>query len=164
MLKLKNVLLSAFLIACLALLAGCQAPEPAAPAEPAAPDYAAEYCPMLDTVFEVWNSKDYPALHAIMTDDFVRDAPDQNTQGKEEHQAFMEGIHATYPDFKIVSRERAYAENLAFVHWIVTGTEAASGNAVEVSGISLMTIEGGKFTSEAVRFDMAALQAQLAGE
>jgi hypothetical protein len=142
---------------------GCQqAPQPTAPA---APDYAAEYGPTLDAFLQVWNSKDYAQLDAILTDGFVRRAPDQGADGREAMKAFMQQVHATYPDFQIVSKAAAFGPDLAFTQWTVTGTYTAEGaepRAVEISGATLLRMAGGLISEEHVFYDTAALAAQTA--
>lgn len=143
-------------------LAACQAQAPA-PVAPAAPDYAAEYGPLVDAFFEVWNSEDYAKLDGIMAEGYIRRAPDQNADGREAMKTFMQQVHAAYPDFHIVRNEAAYGKGLAFTQWTVTGTFTAEGAEpakVEVSGATMLRIADGKVTEEHVYYDTKTLDAQ----
>jgi len=143
-------------------LAACQAQAPA-PAAPAAPDYAAEYGPLVDAFFEVWNSEEYAKLDGVMDEGYIRRAPDQNADGREAMKAFMQQVHVAYPDFHIVMNESAYGKGVAFTQWTVTGTYTAEGAEpakVEVSGATMLRIAGGKITEEHVFYDTKTLDAQ----
>lgn len=159
-------------LAALALVAvtACQphaehaAPEPAAPA---APDYAAEYGPVIDTLFEVWNSRELDRLDGAMAADYQRVAPDQNADSLEGMKAFMTQAWTAYPDFAITSNERAYGPGIAFVEWTVTATdsgEGGSGNPIEVSGTTLLRFADGKMTHEIVYYDTATVMRQAGGD
>ena len=143
-------------------LAACQAQAPA-PAAPAAPDYAAEYAPMMDTMFEVWDARDYAMLDGLLAANYVRRAPDQNADSIDELKAFMQQVHATYPDFHIVMNQAAYGKDVAFAEWTVTGTFTAEGAEpakVDVSGATMWRIAGGKLAEEHVYYDTKTLDAQ----
>jgi len=152
----------AVLAVALATLAACQ-PQAPAPAAPAAPDYAAQYAPLVDTFFEVWNAEDYAKLDGAMAASFIRRAPDQNADGIEAMKAFMQQVHAAYPDFHIVMNESAYGKGVAFSQWTVTGTFTAAGAEpakVEVSGATMLRIADGKIAEEHAFYDTKSLEAQ----
>jgi len=149
----------------LVTLAACQQPAAAPPqaTAPAAPDYAAEYGPMIETFFAVWNDQDYAKLDGVASADYIRRAPDQNADGLEAMKAFMQQVHVAYSDFHIVDNEVAYGDGFAFTQWTVTGTYTAEGAepvAVSVDGATLLRIAGGKITEEHVYYDTASLEAQ----
>jgi steroid delta-isomerase-like uncharacterized protein len=142
--------------------------EQAETTEPA--DATAELETAANTFIEMWNTKNYDLLDTAMTADFKRHAPDQGAQGLEEMKGFVSQVHAAYPDFHIVIDESAYGENLAFIHWTVTGTHSgegsvpATGKSVEISGITMLKFQDGMITDEIVHYDTASLQAQLETE
>ncbi len=142
-----------------AALAACQPPA----AAPAPPDYAAELGPKVDTFIGVWNSQDYAQLDGVASPEYIRRAPDQNADGLEAQKAFMKQVHATYPDFHIAVDAIAFAKNLAFLQWTVTGTYTAEGaepKKVEVTGATLLRFADGMITEEHVFYDTAALNAE----
>lgn len=149
-------------IALVAMVACQQAAEPPA-AAPATPDYAAEYGPKVVAFLQVWNSKDYSQLDGITAESFIRRAPDQNADGREAMKAFMQQVHATYPDFRIVSNAIGFGPDVAFTQWTVTGTYTAEGaepRKIETSGATLLRFAGGLITEEHAFYDTAALAAQ----
>jgi len=146
-------------------LVACQQTAAAPPqaAAPAAPDYAAEYGPLVDTFFEVWNDQDYAKLDGVAAADYIRRAPDQNADGLEAMKAFMQQVHVAYSDFEIVDNEAAYGDGFAFTQWTVTGTFTAEGAEpvpVAVDGATLLRIAGGTITEEHAYYDTAGLEAQ----
>lgn len=145
----------------LVVTVGCQ--PPAQPPAPAAPDDAAEHGPQVDAFLQVWNTKDYAQLDGILAENFIRRAPDQDADGREAMKAFIQQVHATYPDFHIVSNAVGFGPDLAFTQWTVTGTYTAEGaepKQIETSGATLLRFAGGQITEEHVYYDTAALAAQ----
>jgi len=91
-------------------------------------------------------------------------APDQNADGVEGMKTFMGQVHAAYADFHITIEESAYAENLSFIHWTVTGTFAPEdGEAIEVTtpGITMLRFADGRIIHEIVYYDTAAMAEKL---
>jgi len=152
------------LIAAFAVLAtgACQAPAP--PAEPAAPDYAAELSPAFNAFIEVLNTQDYSKLEGVFAPNFRRIAPDQNANGPEEMAAFIRQLHATYTDLQIVLGESLFGENLSFNQWTVTGTatlEDGTEAVIETPGVTMVRYADGMITEEWVYYDTAAMMEQL---
>jgi len=165
-LGIRNTIVTGLAFAGLFVVVACQ-PAAVQPAAPAAPDYAAEYGPAIDAIFEAWNMKQYDQLDSVLAADFRRIAPDQNADGPEGLQAFMAQTHAAYPDFAITANQRAYAPGVAFVEWTATGTdsgEGGSGNPIEVSGATMMRFADGKITHEIAYFDTATLMRQVGAD
>lgn len=135
-----------------------------------APDREATLAATVDALEEVWNSGDYDRLDTILAADVRRDGPDQDAEGIEAMRQFMEQVRTTYAPFQITFDDVAYGEDLAFVHWTVTGgspveSGAESGAGVEQSGITLLRFdESGRITDEIVHFDTAALESQVGSE
>jgi steroid delta-isomerase-like uncharacterized protein len=151
--------------------AACQQQPVTEQAETTEPvDITAELEAGANTFIEMWNTKNYDLLDTAMAADFKRHAPDQSTEGVEAMKEFVSQVHAAYPDFHIVVDESAYAENLAFIHWTVTGTHSgegsvpATGKSINVSGITMLRFQDGMITDEIVHYDTASLQAQLETE
>ena len=156
------------LIAGVTLIAtvACQAPAPELSSEPV-PDYAAQLGPAADSFIEVWNTRDYDKLDAILSADFRRRAPDQNADGPAAMKDFMRQVHRTYPDFRIVTDETYYDEDVALRVWTVTGTNTGegafppTGKSIDVTGMTMLRFAGGKITEEVVFYDTATVTEQL---
>jgi hypothetical protein len=147
----------------LAAVVGCQQAAQPPTAAPATPDYAAEYGPKVEAFLQVWNSKDYAQLDGIVAESFVRRAPDQNADGREAMKAFMQQVHATYPDFRIVANAVGFGPDVAFTQWTVTGTytpEGAEPKTIETSGATMLRFAGGLIAEERAFYDTGALAAQ----
>lgn len=136
--------------------AACQTPTPVA----TAPDHAAELSPAFDAYIEAWNTGNYEGLEDVFAADFRRVAPDRSLNGLDEQIEFMQEVHATYPDFRIVPGETAYLENLSFNQWTATGTvtlEDGTQTPIGVDGLTMVRYADGKITEEWVYFDSAQL-------
>jgi ketosteroid isomerase-like protein len=151
----------------IAVIAAVSACKPPAPPAPAAPDYAATLGPVVDKLFSVYNTRDYSQLDSIVTADFQRTAPDQNAASPAEWQAFVEQVHKAYPDYHLVMGESAFAKDLGFVRWTVTGTNTgdaatkATGKPVNVTGLAMYQFRDGRIAREYAYFDTGALATQL---
>ena len=118
------------------------------------------------TWIEVWDSADIDKLDAIATSDYKRTAPDLNTNSLDELKAFIQQVHATYPDYRITNDGIVGGPDGVFVQWTVTGSdtgrgEDATGNSLRVTGISRYQLVDGKIASELVIFDTGAVLTQL---
>lgn len=159
------------------LVAACQtADEPATenaseeqPAEETASN-TVDHAAAVETIFAVWNSKNYDELDAVLAPDFRRRGPDQNAESLEEMKDFMRQVHTAYPDFHIEMKESAYDGDVGFTHWKVTGTHSgegsvpATGKSIDLDGATVLRFGDGLITEEIAYFDTAALQAQLGVE
>ena len=152
------------LIAAIALIAtvSCPAPAPEPP-----PDYAAELGPAAKEFIEVWNTRDYDKLDAIMSADFRRVAPDQNADGLAAMKDFMRQAHSAYPDFRIVAEETYYQKDLVLMVWRVTGTNTGegafspTGKSIDAKGMTMLRCADGKIVEEVVFYDTATVTNQL---
>lgn len=128
-------------------------------------DRKAELASTIDGLEEVWNTGDYDRLDTVFAADFRRDGPDQDVEGLETQQAFMESVRTAYSGFRIEFEETAIDadQDLAFVYWRVTGT--AGDRSVDVPGMTLLRFDdAGRITEEIVLYDTATLQSQVASE
>lgn len=118
------------------------------------------------TWVEVWDSAEVDKLDAVAISDFKRTAPDQNADSLAELKAFILQVHETYPDFSITNDGMAAGPDGTFVQWTVTGSdtgrdEGATGNSLNVSGISRYQFVDGKIARELVIFDTGLAMNQL---
>ncbi len=118
------------------------------------------------TWIEVWDSAEVDRLDAVAISDFNRTAPDQNANSLDELKAFILQVHATYPDFNITNDGMAAGPDGTFVQWTVTGSDTArgaeaTGNSLNVTGISRYQFVDGKIARELVIFDTGLAMNQL---
>lgn len=145
----------------------CQAPAPP-PQEtaPAPPDHAAELAPVAEGFMEAISTGELDRFDELMTADVKRIAPDQNVEGLEAMKEFFTQVRGSYAGFDVAVHDSAYDENLAFMHWTVTGTSVGEGGAevaVEVQGMTILRFVDGKISEEIVQYDTATLVNQLEG-
>lgn len=162
-----NVGVVAIVLAALTACAPAAKEDPAVDAMRAAADVEAAMLAAVDTIIDVWDSKELDKLDAIAAADYKRTAPDQNAGSLDELKAFITQTHNTYADFSITNDGSAAGPDGAFVQWTVTGTftgegeQTTSGIPIKVSGISRYWFADGKIVNEFVAFDSAPFLAQL---
>ncbi|MEZ5512526.1 MAG: ester cyclase [Steroidobacteraceae bacterium] len=151
-----------------ALLGACaqQAKEdPAVTSMRAAADSQTQMLAAVNSWVAAWDSGNTDGLDAIAAASFARRAPDRNADSLDELKALIADVHKIYPDFRITNDATAAGPDGAFVHWTVTGTdsgsEAATGKPVNLTGISRYQFVEGKIASELVIFDSGELLKQL---
>lgn len=118
------------------------------------------------TWLEVWDSAEVDKLDAIAHSEYKRMAPDFNADSLEALKAGILQVHATYPDFKITNDGMAASEDGVFMQWTVTGSDTArgddaTGNTMQVTGISRYWFSNGKIAKELVIFDTGSALTQL---
>ena len=115
---------------------------------------------------EAWGSADVDKLDSIIVSDYKRKAPDGNANSLDELKAFMLQVHEAYPDYAITNDGIVGGPDGVFVQWTVTGSdtgrdEGATGNSLNVTGISRYWFSEGKIAKELVIFDTGAVLTQL---
>jgi steroid delta-isomerase-like uncharacterized protein len=90
-----------------------------------------------------------------------------DVEGIEGLKAVINSFRTAFPDAKLIVEEEIYSENKAIIRWRFTGTNTgegetpATGNQIEIWGISILQFEDGKLTREDVAFDNQSLMEQL---
>ncbi len=117
---------------------------------------------------EVWNGGNLDALDEYVTEDFVRHNPPSADppviEGRDAMKEYVAGLHTTYPDFNVEVHYRLAEGDLVAGAWTVTGTDAESGVAVEVPGITITRYVDGKAAEEWISWDTQGLADQLPDE
>jgi steroid delta-isomerase-like uncharacterized protein len=127
---------------------------------------------IIDLQLELWNTgspeiaKQLYSEHAERTDPNGRE-PIRH-RGVHQIANFVAEVRTAFPDFKLQIKESFGQGDHIASHWTVTGTQRgefqgipASGQRIEVSGMSLDRLRDGKVVSEHVYFDRLALLEQL---
>ena len=139
-------------------------------ADQAAMTDAAAHQAAVTAFIDVYNSAEYEKLGAIVAPEFRRRAPDQNVDGVDGMKEFMRNVHTAYSDFHIEVHDSAYDEDVAFIHWTVTGTYSGegsaptTGNPIEIGGATMLRFSDGMITEEVAYYDTATLESQLGVE
>lgn len=131
-------------------------------------DYSKELKPIVDRGVAVWNNGNLEEADEIWASNVVRSANDQpDVEGIEGLKAVINSFRTAYPDAELIVDEEIYSENKAIIRWTFTGTNTgegempATGNQIEIWGISILHFENGKLTKELVAFDNQSLMEQL---
>ena len=115
------------------------------------------------------NQQNPDAIDELYTPDFVWHEPDQDIQGPEEARRFLGMYLSAFPDMR-VSVEDVVAEGEKIVtRWTIRGTHQGeieefgppTGKQVEIKGITIHRIEGGKIAEEWERYDNLGVMQQL---
>lgn len=123
----------------------------------------------VNTWIEIWDTAAVDKLDAIAVSDFTRTAPDVSVDNLDDLKAFILQVHETYPDFSISNDAVAAGPDGVFVQWTVTGTDSgpgedATGNRMNVTGISRYQFSEGKVVEELVIFDTGYAATQLGAD
>ncbi len=133
-------------------------------------DHSATLKPALDQVVNAWNTGVTDGLENVMHTDLVRHAPpssNSDVNSLDSLKSVVASFHQSFPDLELVIDEEDYMENEAVVRWTFSGTNTgpgafpATGNAVNISGISLIKFVDGKIKEEYVSFDNMDFMGQL---
>jgi steroid delta-isomerase-like uncharacterized protein len=115
------------------------------------------------------NEHNRDAIDELYTPDLVWHEPDQDVEGTEEARRFLNTYLSAFPDMR-VSVEDVIAEgDKAVTRWTIRGTHQGeieefgppTGRQVEIKGITIHRLEGGKIAEEWERYDNLGVMQQL---
>ena len=114
---------------------------------------------------EAWNSGNLDVLDDAVAADFVRHNPPSvdppEVSGLDAFKEYITSVRTAYPDFHVEVHSRVAEGDLGAANWTVTGTNAESGIAIKVPGISISRFQDGKLAEEWVSWDTESLSDQL---
>lgn len=120
------------------------------------PDQLEKLKLMIEKYVYAWNSGDFIGLEDIVSENFEL----RNTVHSEPIRSLdslkhvITSIRTAYPDFTITVDEAIYTPDAFAGRWTILatntgqGSHAPTGKAVNVSGISILHVAGGKLTDE----------------
>ncbi|HTV01792.1 MAG TPA: ester cyclase [Luteitalea sp.] len=113
---------------------------------------------------EVWNRRNPDAIAALTPPEMRAHGADGQERGRDGMRQFYEMFVATVPDIHVEVVNCAHGGDHAAVQWVARGTHSgnvdgwpASGNPIEVTGLTLMRLEGDRIAEAWDSFDMAGL-------
>jgi steroid delta-isomerase-like uncharacterized protein len=115
------------------------------------------------------NEHNPDAIDELYTPNLVWHEPDQDVEGTEEARRFLNTYLSAFPDMR-VSVEDVIAEgDKAVTRWTIRGTHQGeieefgppTGRQVEIKGITIHRLEGGKIAEEWERYDNLGVMQQL---
>ena len=120
---------------------------------------------------EVWNKGDLAAIDELFTTDFVFNYPPPGAApNREGYKKFITRNFATWSDIRCTIEDMVAEEDKVAVRWTWSGTHtgefelmgiAPTGNQVQMTGMSIIHIVGGKIVKEWSEMDMLGMIQQL---
>jgi predicted ester cyclase len=117
----------------------------------------------------VWNKNDVSAIAALTTPGMKAHGADGVTRNPETFAEFQRAMRSAMPDLQVEVRHSVEGRDMIAVHWVAVGTHsgiatglaAPSNRRIEVSGLSLVRLEGNKIAEGWDTYDFAGLMRQL---
>ena len=113
---------------------------------------------------EVWNRRNPDAIAALTPPDLRAHGADGTDRGQDGMRQFYEMFVSTVPDIQVEVVNCVHGTDHAAVQWVARGTHSghvdgweASGNAIEVAGLTLMRLADGRIAEAWDSFDMSGL-------
>jgi predicted ester cyclase len=120
---------------------------------------------------EVWNMRRRDAIAEMMHPDAVVHDAGVDTRGPSGFYPFFDRIHATFSDMHVTVNDTIEQGDRVCVRWSCTMRHtgeglgmAPTGKALEITGITIMRVEGGKMIEGWQNWDMLGLLAQIEGK
>jgi steroid delta-isomerase-like uncharacterized protein len=117
-----------------------------------------------------WGLLDNPdILEEVYAPDLVWHEPDQDVQGLEEAKRFLGMYKTAFPDLHATVEDVIAEGDKVVTRWTISGTHQGeieefgppTGKQVEIKGITIHRIEGGKIVEEWERYDNLSVMQQL---
>ncbi len=106
----------------------------------------------------------------LLAPDYVSHAPGspEQTRGAEDIKHIVQTYRSAFPDLTYTVEEQVAEGDMVVTRWTARGTHqgefmgiAASGNSIEVSGMSMDRISGGKIAEDWVNWDALEMLQQI---
>lgn len=107
----------------------------------------------------------------VLSASFTFHTPTEEIHGPDGLISLQEEMDAAFPDGDLTVDELVVGDDVAFWEWTLSGTHQgpwqdipATGNRIEIHGLSKTVIDEGKIQENWAYFDTASLNAQLEGD
>jgi steroid delta-isomerase-like uncharacterized protein len=118
---------------------------------------------------EIANQKNIDALEEFYAADAVWHEPDQELQGLEEIRQYVDLNFGAFPDVNFTVEDVIAEGDKVVTRWTVRGTHQGeteefgppTGRQIELEGLTLHRLEGGRIVEEWERFDNLSFLQQL---
>lgn len=119
--------------------------------------------------WEIVSRRNPDALEEVYAADVVLHEPDQDLRGLEEVKQYLSMYVSAFPDLNVTVEDVIAEGDRAVTRWTLRGTHEGeieefgppTGRQVELGGISIQRIEGGKIVEEWERYDNLSVLQQL---
>jgi steroid delta-isomerase-like uncharacterized protein len=115
------------------------------------------------------NQQNPDAIDELYAADLVWHEPDQDVRGSEEAKQFLSMYLSAFPDIRVTVEDEIAEGDKVVTRWTIRGTHQGeieefgppTGRQVEIKGITIHRIEGGKIAEEWERYDNLSVMQQL---
>jgi steroid delta-isomerase-like uncharacterized protein len=114
------------------------------------------------------NQQNPDAIDELYTPNFVWHEPDEDIQGPEEARRFLTMYLSAFPDMRVSVEDEIAEGDKVVTRWTIRGTHrgelmgmAPTDEQVEIKGITIHRIEGGRIAEEWERYDNLSVMQQL---
>jgi steroid delta-isomerase-like uncharacterized protein len=114
------------------------------------------------------NQQNPDAIDELYTPNFVWHEPDEDIQGPEEARRFLGMYLSAFPDMHVSVEDEIAEGDKVVTRWTIRGTHrgelmgmAPRDEQVEIKGITIHRIEGGRIAEEWERYDNLSVMQQL---
>jgi steroid delta-isomerase-like uncharacterized protein len=114
------------------------------------------------------NQQNPDAIDELYTPNFVWHEPDEDIQGPEEARQFLGMYLSAFPDMRVSVEDEIAEGDKVVTRWTIRGTHrgelmgiAPTDEQVEIKGITIHRIEGGRIAEEWERYDNLSVMQQL---
>jgi steroid delta-isomerase-like uncharacterized protein len=114
------------------------------------------------------NQQNPDAIDELYTPNFVWHEPDEDIQGPEEARQFLGMYLSAFPDMRVSVEDEIAEDDKVVTRWTIRGTHrgelmgmAPTDEQVEIKGITIHRIEGGKIAEEWERYDNLGVMQRL---
>jgi steroid delta-isomerase-like uncharacterized protein len=114
------------------------------------------------------NQQNPDAIDELYAADFVWHEPDQDIRGSEAARQFLSMYLSAFPDIHVTVEDEVAEGDKVVTRWTIRGTHrgelmgvAPTGSQIELKGITIHRIEGGKIVEEWEMYDNLGIMQQL---
>jgi steroid delta-isomerase-like uncharacterized protein len=119
--------------------------------------------------WELVSQRNPDAIEGVYTADSVLHEPDQDLQGVEEAKQYLSMYLSAFPDLNVTVEDVIAEGDQVVTRWTLRGTHQGeieefgppTGRQIELEGITIHRIAGGKIVEEWERYDNLSVMQQL---
>lgn len=117
---------------------------------------------------QILNDGDFSEANTLLASNFIFRNPPVVAQGVKEFKAAIESVRAAFPDLRFTIQDEIAEADKVAIRWRVTGTQRGdflghpgSGKTIEVTGMNIFRMAGGKIQAVWVNMDRLGEAEQL---
>jgi steroid delta-isomerase-like uncharacterized protein len=119
--------------------------------------------------WELVSQRNPDAIEEVYTADSILHEPDQDLQGVEEAKQYLSMYVSAFPDLNVTVEDVIAERDQVVTRWTLRGTHQGeveefgppTGKQIDLEGITIHRVEGGKIVEEWERYDNLSVLQQL---